>query len=831
MPAKRARAPVAPAAHPDDNEEEQYGFARDGELDLRDCELANLNAPMWVTPTGHVYLESFSPVYKQASDFLVAIAEPVCRPQFVHEYKITDSSLCTAASIGLGTDDIISKLRQLSKLEVHPDVLDLIRAATGKYGKVKLVLQRQRYFLDCARSRDKLPTLLKDDVIRRALVRRDAEEGRAEAGAGFGELGAGSGADMLLIEDLEQLTGADALVAEEDLADVDTSIEVHYDQISGVKKRCLELGMPVLEEYAHRSDPDTPTLAMGLRGTERLRNYQEKALQRMFGNGRARSGIIVLPCGSGKTLVGIAAANTVKKPCLVLCTSAVSVQQWRKEFLRWTDLDPKRVAVFTAGTKDLWINDPRARPSGAAGAAQPAARLHITTQPGALEHAASLPSEQLHLWEDGEEPSGGRVREGGILVTTFHMIGFRGARGKESEAVMRAISSRDWGLLLLDEVHVAPAATFRRVVEVVKAHAKLGLTATLVREDEKIDDLNYLIGPKLYEANWLDLQKAGAIATVKCQDVWCPMSAEFYAEYLRQPSQAKRLLLYALNPNKLRNCEILMRSHEARGDKIIIFSDNILALTTYARRFNRLMIHGKTPERERQEVLSRFREDHSVRTIFLSAVGDTSIDIPEANVIIQVNSHFGARRQEAQRLGRILRAKKGAVPGVVNAWFYTLISRDTAEMYYSAKRQQFLIDQGYDFEVIDKLDARADDALLRNLSLESKAEQLELLRTVLCATDDDGQIEDAADDEDARAIGLLGGVRRTMRMATALSGGDADFYRESARGGGGSGAGGGGTRGAQAKASQSTRHRIIAQHVRKKQADARAARNVAGGGQ
>lgn len=787
-------------------EDDDDETASDGPLDLRGCRVTNQHSPMWVTSTGHVYLESFSPVYKQVSDFLVAIAEPVCRPQYIHEYKITDSSLCTAASIGLQTEDIISKLKQLSKLEVHPDVLELIRKATGKYGKVKLVLQRQRYFLDCARSRDKLPQLLMDPKIKEALVRRDEASELADAGGGS------AGADVLMIEDLDLATGADSSVAEADLADMDTSIEISSNCVSEVKKRCLEIGLPVLEEYSHRSDPHTPTLPMGLRGTERLRSYQEKALQRMFGNGRTRSGIIVLPCGSGKTLVGIAAANTVKKPCLVLCTSGVSVAQWRKEFIRWTDLDPKRVGVFTAATKDLWVTDPRARPdkNGA-----PPPRLHFR-EPGALDHVATVPDHELHLWEDGDEPERGRVCEGGVLVTTFNMIGFRGARGKEGDAVMRAISSREWGLLLLDEVHVAPAATFRRVVEVVRAHAKLGLTATLVREDDKIDDLSYLIGPKLYEANWLDLQRVGAIATVKCQDVWCSMTAEFYAEYLRQASPAKRLLLYALNPNKVRNCQLLMRSHEARGDKVIVFSDNILTLKMCAELFDRKLIHGKTPESERQATLSRFREDPLMRTIFLSAVGDTSIDIPEANVIIQINSHFGARRQEAQRLGRILRPKKGAVPGVVNAWFYTLISRDTAEMFYSAKRQQFLIDQGYDFEVIEKLELLADESLRAGLVLESQAEQRQLLTTVLTANDDEGKLEALAEDENAKGlgVGLYGEVRRTIRFANGLSGGNADFYREGPAGAGGGGAG------AVARPGVPKRSKLFAQHLRKKKADA-----------
>lgn len=767
-PRKRPRGGPAVAAAADGGEEDGTGRpgGSGGALDLSNHELRNPRAPMWVTPKGHVYLESFSPVYKQATDFLVAIAEPVCRPQFIHEYLITDNSLCTAASIGLTTDDVISKLQQLSKLELSEEVLRLIRSAMDKYGKVKLVLQRKRYFLDCSRSVDRIPRLLKDEVIAEALV--DSRDGLTATQPEATQ----TAADLLLFDDLARVTGDDGFGAEDDLASSESSIEIRADRVTAVKERCQELGMPVLEEYSHRMDPESPPLAMSLRGTQRLRNYQEKALQRMFGNGRARSGIIVLPCGSGKTLVGIAAANTVKKPCLVLCTSAVSVSQWRNEFLRWSDLDGKTVSCFTSQKKDLWVAE--------AGSDK---FLHMTRDQDARAILDKCRDCDLHLWENGAPPDDqGRVRESGILVTTFYMIGYKGNRGRESDAVMRAIRSRDWGLVLLDEVHVAPANTFRRVVDVVRSHAKLGLTATLVREDEKITDLNYIIGPKLYEANWLDLQKQGSIATVKCQDVWCPMTAMFYEEYLKATSVPKRLLLYALNPNKMRNCQMLMRYHEGRGDKIIIFSDNIFTLKTYAEQFMRRMIHGGTSEHERQEVLAKFRNDDSVRTIFLSSVGDTSIDIPEANVIIQVNSHFGARRQEAQRLGRILRPKKGSIPGVVNAWFYTLISRDTTEVFYSSKRQQFLIDQGYDFEVIDHLPMRADDDLKKDLVLDTWEDEIKHLNLVTLQSDKAleqlGQVEAPVDDEDGRAIEMSGFVRKTLRDPRDLSGAASDFYSE-----------------------------------------------------
>ena len=285
---------------------------------------------------------------------------------------------------------------------------------------------------------------------------------------------------------------------------------------------------------------------------------------------------------------------------------------------------------------------------------------------------------------------------------------------------MDFITKQEWGLVILDEVHVAPAKMFRRCVSTTHSRCKLGLTATLVREDELIDDLFFLIGPKLYEANWLDLQNAGYIATVQvrtnnrdtiwllsrhepfhsfrfawfsvfffasqCVEVWADMTAEFYAAYLTA-NLNKQLLLYVMNPNKFRACEYLIRLHEAKGDKVLVFSDNVFALKTYALALNKPYIYGGTTDQERIQFLHHFQHDSRMNCLFISKVGDTSIDLPDVNVIIQISSHFSSRRQEAQRLGRILRPKSaaGVGKGRANAFFYSIVSRDTKEMLYSSK--------------------------------------------------------------------------------------------------------------------------------------------------
>lgn len=336
---------------------------------------------------------------------------------------------------------------------------------------------------------------------------------------------------------------------------------------------------------------------------------------------------------------------------------------------------------------------------------------------------------------------------------------------------------------------MAPASKFRDVLRIVNAHCKMGLTATLVREDDLISNLNFLVGPKLYEANWMDLTQQGYLASVQCCEVWCPMTAEFYREYLSDDLTSRvQKLMYILNPNKLRACEYLVRVHEARGDKIIIFSDDIVALTIYCEKLRCPYIYGATSEDERRVWLNGFKNRRDVNVIGLSKVGDTALDIPEANVIIQVSSHFGARRQEAQRLGRILRPKASQLAGHMvtgfNAFFYTLVSTDTREMYFSTKRQQYLVDQGYTFKVVQDLIAKAN---AESKLLPSKKEELDLLTQAKEADTSADAKEDnaiaASGEYDTGQISIArrtgaGGATRHTATLREMSGGTGPTYKE-----------------------------------------------------
>ncbi|KAL1579609.1 general transcription and DNA repair factor IIH helicase subunit XPB [Candida albicans] len=682
----------------------------------------HFSRPIWISPNdGRIILESFSPLAEQAQDFLITIAEPISRPSHIHEYRITAYSLYAAVSVGLETDDIISVLNRLSKVPVAESIINFIKAATVSYGKVKLVLKHNRYFVESTQA-DILQMLLKDPVI--GPLRIQSSENIVTSN---GLITSASEPSNIVIpgtkkndstKDDPANNGAEDIFASvvgnrDDDDDMDTihSFEIAHDSVEIVKRRCQDIEYPVLEEYDFRHDARNPDLEIDLKPSTQIRPYQEKSLSKMFGNGRARSGIIVLPCGAGKTLVGITAACTIRKSVIVLCTSSVSVMQWRQQFLQWCTIQPENVAVFTSENKEMFAS------------------------------------------------------ESGLVVSTYSMVANTRNRSHDSQKVMDFLRSREWGFIILDEVHVVPAQMFRRVVTTIAAHAKLGLTATLVREDDKIDDLNFLIGPKLYEANWMDLAQKGHIANVQCAEVWCPMTAEFYQEYLRENAR-KRMLLYIMNPTKFQACQFLIHYHEKRGDKIIVFSDNVYALQEYALRLGKPFIYGSTPQQERMKILQNFQHNDQINTIFLSKVGDTSIDLPEATCLIQISSHYGSRRQEAQRLGRILRAKRRNDEGF-NAFFYSLVSKDTQEMYYSTKRQAFLVDQGYAFKVITHLSGMEQ---LPDLAYSSARERRELLQQVLLKNEDAAGLE-IGDDADTNFISK----EKRMRLEQERNGGGATY--------------------------------------------------------
>lgn len=418
--------------------------------------------PCWTCPDGSIYLEAFHPLYNSAYDFLVAISEPVARPEFLHEYRLTPYSLYAAVATNIDTESIVRVLDRLSKNVLPDGVATFIRECTKRYGKAKLVLKHNKFFVE-SEYPAVLRELLRDPKISQARIVETA-------GSDNVDMPLTKDKDGFVINTKAEEMDENLRILREpdDESDDDeefqsssdkrktmklttVSFQIKAEHVEVVKKQAIELDYPLMEEYDFRNDKHNPDVPMDLKPLARIRRYQERSLAKMFGNGRARSGIIVLPCGAGKTLTGVTAAQTIKKSVVVLCTNAISVLQWKYQFQLWTNIPDDRICCFTSDKK-----------------------------------------EPLHP-------------ESCVLITTYTMISFSGKRSDKAKEVMDAVSAREWGLMIMDEVHVVPAKMFRRVVSSVKAHCRLGLTATLVREDDLISDLNFLIGPKLYEANWMDL--------------------------------------------------------------------------------------------------------------------------------------------------------------------------------------------------------------------------------------------------------------------------------------------------------------------------------------
>ncbi|GBE60912.1 DNA repair helicase [Babesia ovata] len=679
-----------------------------------DLKKGHENRPVWVCPDGYLYLEQFTNVSRQAQDFLVTIAEPVCRPEFVHEYQVTVFSLYTAVSVGLTVEELLVNLNKFSKNKIPGKLKDSIIKTASAFGKIKLVLRDNRYWVE-SQDRKELDHLLTNPVIRSARITGNTwsrGENHATEDSDyvtsavftadassimFNSANTGDAARPVMESNMPVAIEGMAKVTEENRATSQVySFEVYQEKIEELKREALKsMRRPLVMEYDFRKDKKTPTLECCVRTNIKIRYYQERALRRMFSNGRARSGIIVLPCGAGKTLTGIVAACTVRKPIFVLTTSAVAVEQWVKQFMDFTNISSEKLVSLTSDNKsDLW----------------PAA-------------------------------------EAGVLISTYTMMAYSRKHRESTENILNQIKQRDWGLLIFDEVQFVPAPAFRRINEIVRSHCKLGLTATLVREDDLIKDLQWLIGPKLYEANWLELQEKGFLAKVICKEIWCPMTAPFYREYLRSDSTKKRRL-WSCNPVKLATCEYLLKFHEARGDKVIVFSDNLFALLHVAKMLHRPFIYGKVTSAERIIILNKFKNENTFNSIILSKVGDNALDIPCANVVIQISFNFASRRQEAQRLGRILRPKSKTDENGFNAFFYSLVSKDTQEMVFADKRQQFIIDQGYAYNVTSSSEVVKDESNLIYCRPEVREE---LLKDIIMACDDDDEEDELVHPDDPQS--------------------------------------------------------------------------------
>lgn len=596
--------------------------------------------PTIISPTGYCILETHHSISKTCEEFLTRIAMPISRPHLIAEFQITVFSLNSASTLGLSVEQILEELEGYSKYPLEASFKRDMHFITERLGKLRLVLRNGIYYCQ-SDSLNEIQSLGNHPIIKDARLDKDSG-----VLAKFTTAVDGS----ITVENVQ----AHSLVRQENCKGISYGFAVKTAYLDQLKSFCMQtIKQPLTFAYDYNNDTTVPSLAISLRSRCKVRYYQQNSVDRVFSTGNAISGIIVLPCGAGKSLTGIAMLCKMGKAAVILSISSVSVDQWKNQCALFTDIDPKLVVTLTPNFQ-------------------------------------------------GDLPPGGC-----ILITTYSMITYGGKRSGSSQKLIEQVTQRSWGCLVLDEVQYVPAPSFRKVSEIARCHCKIGLTATLLREDDLIGDLQWLIGPKLYEANWLELQAAGYLAKVSCSEVWCPMTPSFYKEYSSADFVLQRKL-WSCNPHKLRVCEFLVRYHEAKGHKIIVFCDSLYSLFQLSWVLKRPFISGQVEHWERMKIIQNFKSDPNISTILLSKVGDTAIDIPVANIVIQMNFNFASRRQEAQRVGRILRPKTAR--GVtIESHFYSLLTMDSAELHYASARQEFVINQGYSYNSITMDDLPLND--------------------------------------------------------------------------------------------------------------------------
>ncbi|EDR23627.1 rad25/xp-B DNA repair helicase, putative [Entamoeba dispar SAW760] len=567
--------------------------------------------PMWVSSNLRIVVETSNDMFKEVSDYLSRVAQVKSRMEHMHEYQLTPTSIMTAFSFGSTPEAMISTLEKYSKNYLPDNVKSQIRQAGEKKQNFRLVLINGKYYLQ-AESQEQMKKVMEENF-------KQFYEGSAR-----------------------EVKESDELYRELDLDHHVFIIEVKQTSVFKLKKKCKKKKVRVYEEYHFLRDKQKE-LPIQLR-KDCLRPHQERALQQIFDNEMARSGIVVLPCGAGKTLTAIAACSKIKRSTIVLTHTTQSVFQWKEEFLKWS-----------------------------------------TIKPDAIKLCVSSKKEQL-----GDDAC--------VLITSYSMLSHTGEREYAGQRIIDDLLKREWGFIIFDEVHGSTTDNIEKFVCKIKAQCKLGLTATLIREDDRIRDLEFMIGPMLYEASWQELAKQGYIANAKCFEVICPMTKTYYSAYVEADDSKLKQCLAQLNPNKIDACKYLLEQHKAHGDKIIIFCNELKPAGFYKEKLKlqKCYMDGNTSEEHRRNLLDQFRRDE-ISVIFCSKIGDVGLDLPDASVAIQLSSSSGSRRQEAQRLGRILRAKDGTN----SAYFYTLTSKDTREMYFSQRRQRVMRQNGYTFKVID----------------------------------------------------------------------------------------------------------------------------------
>lgn len=541
--------------------------------------------PLIVQSDKTVLLEVNHELASEARAALAPFAELERAPEHIHTYRITPLALWNARAAGHDAEQAVDVLERYSRFPVPQSLLVDIAETMSRYGQVRIIAHPAHGLI------------LEADE---AHIIRELRAHKAIA-------------PMLgnLIDD--------------------HTVVLHPSERGRIKQELIKISWPA-EDLAGYVDGESHPIALSTAETTwELRDYQQYATDSFFEGG---SGVVVLPCGAGKTIVGAATMAKAKTTTLILVTNTVAGRQWRDELLKRTTLTPEEIGEYSGEKKEI-------RP---------------------------------------------------ITIATYQVVT---RKTKGEYRALELFDSRDWGLIIYDEVHLLPAPVFRMTSD-LQSRRRLGLTATLVREDGREDDVFSLIGPKRYDAPWKELEAAGFIATADCVEVRTDMSTEERLVYATANTR-DRYRVAATSEAKLQTVETLLEKHA--GEPTLIIGAYVEQLETLSQQLGVPLVDGSTTTKKREEAFDAFRNGE-IKILVVSKVANFSIDLPEAAVAIQVSGTFGSRQEEAQRLGRLLRPKQNQQ----EAHFYTVVTRDSIDAEYAMHRQRFLAEQGYAYRILDAAD-------------------------------------------------------------------------------------------------------------------------------
>ncbi|WP_159943640.1 MULTISPECIES: DNA repair helicase XPB [unclassified Nocardiopsis] len=521
---------------------------------------------------------------------IAPFAELERAPEHVHTYRITPLALWNSRAAGHDAEQVVDALIRFSRFPVPHSLLVDIAETMDRYGRLRLV----------------------GDPVHGLVL---------------------ESSDRAVLEEVVRSRRLGGMLGERLGGD---SVAVHPSERGNLKQALLKIGWPA-EDLAGYVDGEAHRIDLVQDGWE-LRGYQREAAESFHAGG---SGVVVLPCGAGKTVVGAAAMAMTGATTLILVTNTVSVHQWRTELLRRTSLTEDEIGEYSGSRKEI-------RP---------------------------------------------------VTIATYQVMA---ARRKGVYTHLELFDARDWGLVVYDEVHLLPAPIFRMTAD-LQARRRLGLTATLVREDGREGDVFSLIGPKRYDAPWKDMENQGWIAPADCVEVRVDLSeSERLAYATAEPEDRYRFC--ASSETKTSVVREIVERHS--GEQVLVIGSYIDQLDELGESLGAPVVKGETRNKERERLFDAFRAG-DLRTLVVSKVANFSIDLPEAGVAVQVSGSFGSRQEEAQRLGRVLRPKADGRA----ARFYAVVARDTLDQDYAAHRQRFLAEQGYAYRITDAADLLSGEEL------------------------------------------------------------------------------------------------------------------------